>query len=110
MMKSLKIYDPAMCCSTGVCGPDVDPVLPRFAGLLNRLAQEGVTIERYNLGQQPVAFAKNAEVRAVLEKEGPEALPLIFIDDALAMKGRYPETAERAEWVMRAIAAKGVQA
>ncbi len=27
----IQVYDPAMCCSTGVCGPEVDPVLVRFA-------------------------------------------------------------------------------
>lgn len=109
-MKSLKIYDPVMCCSTGVCGPDVDPILPRFAGLVSKLAEEGVAVERYNLAQQPIAFAQNPEVRAVLEKEGPEALPLIYIDGELALKGRYPETSERGEWVKRARGAKEVEA
>lgn len=99
-----------MCCSTGVCGPDVDPILPRFAGLLSKLAEEGVAIERYNLAQQPIAFAQNPDVRSVLEKEGPDALPLIYIDGELALQGRYPETAERGEWVQWARQAKGVEA
>ena len=30
-MTHLQVFDPPMCCSTGVCGPQVDPELPRFA-------------------------------------------------------------------------------
>ncbi len=101
-MKTIQIYDPPMCCSTGVCGPQVDPVLPLFAGMLSQIGGCGVTIERHNLAQQPAAFAKNPEVRAILEKEGTESLPLIFIDGQLELKGRYPQPAERSAWVGRA--------
>lgn len=90
-----------MCCSSGVCGPDVDPLLPRFAGMLAQLEGRGVKVERYNLAQNPMAFAQDQAVRAVLEKEGVEVLPLIYVDGVLEMKGRYPETAERASFVER---------
>ena len=30
-MKMLTVFDPAMCCSTGVCGSDVDQVLVNFS-------------------------------------------------------------------------------
>lgn len=109
-MKNMTIYDPPMCCSSGVCGPDVDPILPRFAGMVSKLAEEGVVVERFNLSQQPLAFAQNAAVRQRIEKEGTEVLPLIFIDGELEMQGRYPETQERAAWVKRARAAKTVAA
>ncbi|MEX2382606.1 MAG: arsenite efflux transporter metallochaperone ArsD [Opitutales bacterium] len=101
-MKTILIYDPAMCCSTGVCGPEVDPLLPRFAGMLAQLEGQGVKVERYNLAQQPLAFAQNPTVRALLEKEGPEVLPLIFVDGEIEMKGRYPETEERSAFMKRA--------
>ena len=26
-MKTVTVYDPALCCSTGVCGVEVDPAL-----------------------------------------------------------------------------------
>lgn len=65
-MKSIQIHDPAMCCSSGVYRPDVDPVLPRFAGLLAQLGGPGVKVERYNLAQQPLAFVQNPAVKALL--------------------------------------------
>jgi hypothetical protein len=80
----LKIYDPAMCCSSGVCGPSVDPVLARFAGTLKFAAtQPGIQVERYNLGQEPQAFVENAQVRSMLGNGGEKRLPFIFINDHL---------------------------
>jgi hypothetical protein len=101
-MKLIQVYDPPLCCSTGVCGPDVDPVLPRFAGLLAQLGAAGVIVERYNLAQQPLPFVQNPAVKALLDTEGTAALPAIFIDGALALKGAYPDSDQRAAWMGRA--------
>ena len=102
-MKTIEVYDPAMCCATGICGPNVDPDLVNFAGMLSQLAKLGVVIERYNLAQQPLAFARNAQVRAMLEKHGPSALPLIFWDGELHLQGRYPNHDERPGWFRAAL-------
>jgi AhpD family alkylhydroperoxidase len=95
-MKTLKIYDPAMCCSSGVCGPKVDPVLAKFSGALQFLAlQKSVKIERYNLAQQPQAFVENQQVKNLLSVDGGEKkLPFIFIDDKLAFHANYPSRSE----------------
>lgn len=58
-MKKMIIFDPAMCCSTGVCGPSVNPELLRVATTINVLKNKGVIIERYNLSQNPQAFIDN---------------------------------------------------
>jgi len=101
-MKTIQIYDPPMCCSTGVCGPDVDPDLAQFSALLNRFVAGGIAVERYSLGQQPMAFVQNPRVKALLETEGAEALPLIFWDGEIVSKGKYPDAAERARWMQSA--------
>ncbi|MDQ8209191.1 arsenite efflux transporter metallochaperone ArsD [Coraliomargarita sp. SDUM461003] len=91
----LKIYDPAMCCSSGVCGPSVDPILAQFASALKEVSKHaGVRVERYNLGQQPQAFAANETVKDMLGNGGMEELPFIFINDVLWLKGRHPSKAE----------------
>ena len=102
-MKSIAVYDPPMCCATGICGPSVDPDLVNFAAMLSQLASKGVRIERYNLGQQPLAFAQNAAVRAVLESDGADVLPLIYLDGTLWMKGRYPVRDERSAFFRAAL-------
>lgn len=97
-MKSIQIYDPPMCCSTGICGTDIDPAIIRFASLLKQLSNAGIQVERHNLGQQPMAFVSNPAVKALLDAEGAEALPVMFWDGAVQLKGRYPTDAECAEW------------
>ena len=94
-MKTIQVYDPPMCCSTGLCGTEIDPALVRFAALLAQLGRTGVRVERYNLGQQPMAFVQNPAVKALLDQEGVAVLPLIFVDGALHLKGRYLTDNER---------------
>lgn len=89
-MKKVEVFDPPMCCSTGVCGPNVDPVLVRFAADLHWLANQRVAVERYNLAQQPQAFAANEIVKASLRQHGNECLPLILLDGAVVSEGAYP--------------------
>jgi len=97
-MTTIQIYDPALCCSTGVCGTDVDQQLVDFSADVDWAKQNGAQIERFNLAQQPIAFAENAVVKAFLERSGAEALPLILVDGDIALAGRYPNRAELARW------------
>jgi len=89
-MKTIEVYDPPMCCSTGVCGTGVDPKIVQFAGDLSWLKQQGVSVERFNLAQQPAAFAGNAAVREVLVSRGNDALPLVLVDGLIATSSIYP--------------------
>jgi len=97
-MKTIQVFDPALCCSTGVCGVDVDQALVSFSADVAWANQNGAGIERFNLAQQPMAFAENATVRGFLERSGQEALPLILVDGEVALAGRYPSRAELARW------------
>jgi AhpD family alkylhydroperoxidase len=95
---SFQIFDPAMCCSTGVCGPAVDPQLPRFAADLEWLAGKGVLVERFNLAQQPEAFAANGQVKQALTADGTDCLPLVLVNGVIVSKGTYPEREQLARW------------
>ncbi len=97
-MTHIQIFDPALCCSTGVCGVEVDQALVSFAADVDWAKQNGAQVERFNLAQQPLAFAENATVKAFLERSGQEALPLILVDGEVALAGRYPNRAELARW------------
>jgi len=96
MSKKLEVYDPAMCCSTGVCGPSVDPNLAAFAADLDWLKGQDVLVERFNLAQQPQAFADNAQVAAELQKDA-ECLPLVLVDGEIVARGFYPARAALAK-------------
>lgn len=94
----LAVFDPAMCCSSGVCGPDIDPKLMRFAADLEWLSEQGVEVERFNLSQQPTAFATNTPVRQALEAAGEAALPVLLVGGRLVASGMYPSRGQLGAW------------
>ncbi|RMF97798.1 MAG: arsenical resistance operon transcriptional repressor ArsD [Candidatus Schekmanbacteria bacterium] len=93
-MKTLKIYDPALCCSTGVCGPNPDEKLVKLAAFLKGLNEKECKVERYNLAQQPEAYKENKVVANLMKKEGVKALPIFFINDEVVFSGEYPDISE----------------
>jgi AhpD family alkylhydroperoxidase len=97
-VSTVQVFDPAMCCSTGVCGPSVDPQLVRFAADLDWLIGQGVSVERFNLAQEPRAFAENPAVKDALETKGAAALPLVQVDGEVKSRGVYPSRDELAAW------------
>jgi len=97
-MTIIHVFDPAMCCDTGICGPSVDAALVRFAADLDWLKSQGVAVERFNLSQQPAAFADDAAVKATLEAKGEAGLPLIKVNGEIKSSGLYPSRDELAAW------------
>lgn len=97
-MIAIQVYDPALCCSTGVCGTEVDSVLVTFAADVDWAKKQGINIQRFNLSQQPMAFAQNEIVKKFLERSGADCLPLILIDGDIVLAGRYPTRKELAQW------------
>ncbi|NOU26470.1 MAG: arsenite efflux transporter metallochaperone ArsD [Polyangiaceae bacterium] len=97
-MIAIRVFDPAMCCSSGVCGPAIDPQLARFAADLQWLRSQGVSVERFNLSQAPGAFAEDAAVKAALEAKGEAGLPLVKAGEAIVSSGAYPSRDQLAEW------------
>jgi hypothetical protein len=97
-MSRIHVFDPALCCSSGVCGTEVDQALVTFAADVDWARQQGAAIERFNLAQQPGAFATNTTVLKLLERSGQEVLPVVLVDGEVAMAGRYPQRAELAQW------------
>ncbi len=95
-MSKVQVYDPPMCCPTGVCGPSVDPVLPRFAADLDWLKRSGAEVERYNMGQELGAFMANPVVADKL-MGGGNVLPLVVVDGRLVSEGVYPNRRQLAE-------------
>jgi arsenite methyltransferase len=97
-MAVIQVFDKALCCATGVCGPDVDPALVQFASDLEWLRTQGHRVDRFNLAQQPSAFALNVHVRDLLTAAGPDCLPLVFVEGVLVSRGCYPLRTQLAAW------------
>jgi hypothetical protein len=96
VMATVEVFDPPMCCSTGVCVPSVDPALADFAADLAWLSDQGVHVERHNLSQEPGPFAESDVVRSLLSEHGDAALPVVVVEGELFSSGRYPSRDELA--------------
>lgn len=97
-MSNVLVFDKAMCCNTGICGPQVDPVLPRFAADLDWLSKQGHSVSRFNLAHDAAQFAANATVQKMLAEEGTECLPLILVDGRVVSRNEYPTRENLALW------------
>lgn len=90
----IEIYDPAMCCSSGLCGPSIDPVLVKMNDAALALKKQGVAVERFNVAQQPRAFMENKRVADLLHKNGKKSLPVTIVNGEVFKEGEYPSYEE----------------
>jgi hypothetical protein len=95
----LEVFDLPMCCSSGVCGPNVDPKLVQFSAALEWLRSQGVQVERYNPSHQYEAFTGNANVVKAVNNYGMSCLPLILVNGQIVSHNSYPSREELAALV-----------
>ncbi|MEA4971307.1 MAG: arsenite efflux transporter metallochaperone ArsD [Candidatus Pelethousia sp.] len=93
-MKKMRIFEPAMCCPTGLCGVGVDPELLRISTALDTLKKHGVAVDRFNLNSEPGVFITDQTINAYINAKGPEGLPAVMIDGEIVISGRYPTNEE----------------
>jgi hypothetical protein len=106
---TVSVFDPAMCCPTGVCGPGVDPALMQVARDLRWLAAHGATVERFGLSQEPQAFTANSRVAGLLQAFGDSALPAVLVNGVVLVHGRYPSREELVAALSPAAASHAVE-
>ncbi len=86
----VEIYDPAMCCSSGMCGPSIDPELVKMNEAVLALQKQGVKVLRFNLAQQPKDFMANKTIADLLHKNGKKVLPVVIVNGNVFKTGEYP--------------------
>lgn len=97
-MTTIRVYEPALCCNTGVCGPELDQSLVTFTADLHALKEQGVDVARANLASDPGVFVQSPIVVNFLQAAGSEGLPLVLVDDVTVLTGRYPTRDEMQRW------------
>jgi len=99
-MKTLSIYEPALCCETGICGVGVDPELIRISTVINNLKKRGITVKRYNLNNFPQEFINNTEINKLINGDGGvDNLPATVLDGKIVKTKKYPVNAEIMIWL-----------
>ena len=97
-MSRVQVFEPALCCTTGVCGGDVDQGLVTFSADMDFVRGRGGDVARHNLASEPVAFVENDAAKTFLRVAGSAGLPLVLVDGVTVMTGRYPDRAQLAAW------------
>lgn len=98
-MKKMSIYEPAMCCETGLCGVGIDPELLRISTVLSNLKKNGVEVNRYNLSNFPQEFVKNQMINKLIMGDGVDSLPATVIDGKIVKTKAYPTNGEIVMWL-----------
>lgn len=94
----IRVFEPALCCNTGVCGPELDERMVAFTADLDYLRGRGVDIARHNLANDPGAFVADSTVYAFLRIAGSAGLPVVLVDGITVSTGRYPARSELARY------------
>lgn len=102
-MNKMEIFEPAMCCATGLCGVSVDPELLRIGTVLNTLKRKGINVERFNLSNAPQAFVDNKVVNDFINQYGVDHLPVTLVEGEIRAIGHYPSNEEFTEWLGLAV-------
>ena len=97
-MRKIEIFDPAMCCPTGLCGTSINPELMRIAVVIETLKKQGVVVTRHNLRDEPQVYVSNKTINEYLQQHGAEALPITLVDGEVAVTKGYPTTKQMSEW------------
>jgi glutaredoxin-related protein len=87
----LVVYEGAMCCSTGVCGPEPDMTLIKFNETLKKLQidYKDLKIKRASLSFNFEAFLENKDIFQAVKENGPGILPITTLDGKIIAKQRY---------------------
>ncbi len=90
----VEIFDPPMCCPTGLCGPTLDQTLLDVDEWVLALQAEGHRVERYQMMNHPQAFLGDREVMKLVRERQLDALPIIVVRGRVVRSGAYPTAAE----------------
>ncbi len=99
LMKKVELFEPAMCCSTGVCGPSVNEDLLMITAAFEALqGVDSVEADRYNLSNNPDVFSQRADILAAIKDDADATLPITVVDGQIVKTGAYPTIDELSEY------------
>ena len=90
----VEIFDPPMCCPTGLCGPTLDQTLLDLNEMIQALQKDGLQVARYQMTTHPNAFIGNPEVMRLVREKQLAALPIVLVRGKIVAEGNYPKLAE----------------
>ena len=90
----VELFDPPMCCPTGLCGPELDQTLLDVSEMIMTLQAEGIGVERYQITSHPQKFMNNNDVMRLVREQQMAALPITAVHGQVVKVGAYPTLEE----------------
>jgi hypothetical protein len=90
----VELFDPPLCCPTGLCGPTLDQTLLDANEMVLALKAGGVGVERYQMASHPHIFLRHPEVMRLVRERGMDAFPITAIAGRVIKVGAYPSREE----------------
>lgn len=90
----VEIFDPPMCCPTGLCGPTLDQSLLDANQMVQSLKDDGIQVARYQMSTHPHMFLKHPEIMRMVRERGMEVFPVTVIGGNILKSGSYPTRTE----------------
>lgn len=97
----VEIFDPPMCCPTGLCGPSIDQQLLDVSEMLHQLGVDGLRVERYQMTTHPGKFTANPEVMQLIREKQMAALPITIFRGEIVAVGYYPKLSDVQSYIKR---------
>lgn len=86
----VEVFDPPLCCPTGLCGPVLDTTLLDLGETIVALQAEGLAVTRHMMTTDPQAFMRNREVYEAIKARQLEVLPITVVRGRIVKTGAYP--------------------
>lgn len=90
----IELFDPPLCCPTGLCGPTLDQTLLDVNEMVLTLKAEGIGVERYQMSSHPYIFLKHPDVMRLVRERGMAAFPVTVVAGRVIKTGAYPTRRE----------------
>ena len=94
VIADVELFDPPLCCPTGLCGPVLDTTLVDITEAIITLQAEGRTVVRHQMAAEPQVFMNNADVYRLIHERQLEVLPITIVLGHIVKTGAYPTLVE----------------
>lgn len=85
------VYEGALCCPSGVCGPEPDKTIINFNEMIRNLADnEQINITRVSMSFDMDRFLQEPLIFGRIRENGPAVLPITMVDGKIILEKKYP--------------------
>ena len=91
MKHDVIVYEGALCCPTGICGPEPDKTIIDFNEMIRNLADnKHIKITRASMSFDMDRFLQEPLIFGRIRENGPAVLPITTVNGKIILEKKYP--------------------